>query len=295
VEDAWARCAPHILSEPEAEQQVHLSRLMESPHLNRYGWLESFQDSEVKEKKALREHLGLSPDRPVALLLPNLTFDSTLLTPTVNTVFKDSHDWVHKTVSYFVDHPHLQLIIRPHPKEKVTETNDPTQGLVLSEFSELPDNIFLIDTHSEINTYGLIEISDLGIVYITDCGFEMVLRSKPVITCGRAKFSDKGITLEPKNLEEYYGMLDRFSEDRNAFPVSKEQKEKAAFFEYFLWNNLHQPFPWRPAGIWGNMKDFPMETVLSYEGGAPFRESFSIISGADPSLYGVVGKTRILT
>jgi len=38
-----------------------------------------------------------------------------------------------------------------------------------------------------------------------------------------------------------------------------------------------------------------METVLSYEGGAPFRESFSIISGADPSLYGVVGKTRILT
>jgi len=37
-----------------------------------------------------------------------------------------------------------------------------------------------------------------------------------------------------------------------------------------------------------------METVLSYEGGAPFRESFSIISGADPTLHGLVGKTRTL-
>ena len=72
--------------------------------------------------------------------------------------------------------------------------------VVRQALPELPDHIHIVQAHDPINTYDLITVSDLGLVYTTPVGMEMAMSGVPAIVSGATHYRGKGFTLDPENL-----------------------------------------------------------------------------------------------
>ena len=182
-----------------------------------------------------RSELGLD-SRPVILLATNVIGDSLTLG---RQVFSDSmSEWLQRTIGYFVEHPEAQLIVRIHPGELVTK--GPSVADVVHQVfqTDIPENIHLIPADAEINTYDLIEIADLGLVYTTTVGMEMAMSGVPVIVIGKTHYRDKGFTLDPNSWEAFFELLNGFISEPGSHQLSKQEIDLAweyayrFFFEY---------------------------------------------------------------
>ena len=102
----------------------------------------------------------------------------------------------------------------------------------------IPENIHLISAEDQTNTYDLLEIADVGLVYTTTVGLEMAMSGVPVLVVGQTHYRGKGFTFDPSTWEDYFSMLVSFGQDRESFRLTSEQIELAwqyayiFFFEY---------------------------------------------------------------
>ncbi len=62
---------------------------------------------------------------------------------------------------------------------------------------ELPEHIRLIGAKEKVNTYDLMEIGGLGLVYTTTVGMEMAMYGVPVIVAGDTHYRGRGFTYDP--------------------------------------------------------------------------------------------------
>ena len=149
----------------------------------------------------VRKLLGLD-GRPVVLLATNVIGDSLTLG---RQVFSDSMtDWLRRTLAFFALQPEAQLVVRIHPGELVTK-GPSVADIVYETFpTGIPENIYLVSADAEINTYDLIEIADLGLVYTTTVGMEMAMSGIPVIVIGQTHYRDKGFTHDPDSLGYFF-------------------------------------------------------------------------------------------
>ncbi len=56
---------------------------------------------------------------------------------------------------------------------------------------DLPEHIHLVAANDPVNTYDLVEIADLGLVYTTTVGMEMAMSGVPVIVAGQTHYRGK--------------------------------------------------------------------------------------------------------
>jgi hypothetical protein len=223
-----------------------------------------------------RSSLGLD-QRPVVLLATNVIGDSLTLG---RQVFSDSMtEWLARTVQYFARHPGVQLVVRIHPGELVTK-GPSVAGIVHQALPEgLPGNICLVPADAAVNTYDLIEIADLGLVYTTTVGMEMAMSGVPAIVIGHTHYRDKGFTLDPDTWQAYFDLLDRVLADPKEFRTSQDQVERAWEYAYRFFFEYPHPFPWHLVHMWEDVKEWPVGRVLSEEGQAAFGETFRYLAG----------------
>ena len=126
-------------------------------------------------------------------------------------VFSDSMtEWIEKTVQYLASRADVQFLIRIHPGELVTKGPSVAEvvlkalGLSSERIAEMPEHIHLIPADAKVNTYDLVEIADLGLVYTTTVGMEMVMSGVPVIAVGNTHYRGKGFTLDPATWEALF-------------------------------------------------------------------------------------------
>jgi hypothetical protein len=127
---------------------------------------------------------------------------------------------------------------------------------------ELPDNVRIIPPESEINTYDLIELASVGLVYTTTVGLEMVMSGVPVIVAGQTHYRGKGFTHDPETLEEYVHLLDRIPEQNKAPSVDEGQVDLAWRYAYRFFFEFPFVFPWHLIGFWDDIEERPLEHVL---------------------------------
>ena len=158
--------------------------------------------------------LGLD-DRPVVLLATNVLGDSLTLG---RQVFSQTMaEWIERSVAYFARRPDVQLVIRVHPGEVLT--HGPSMvDVVQKALPELPENIHLVGPKDPVNTYDIIEMADLGLVYTTTTGMEMAMSGVPVIVAGLTHYKGNGFTIDPQTYEEYFERLDALLEHPPRFP-----------------------------------------------------------------------------
>ena len=131
-----------------------------------------------------RETLGLD-ERPVVLLPTNVLGDSATLGRTVFS--RSMTEWIERVVPFFANKPEVQLVVRIHPAE--TWTVGPSVAEIIHQaVPNLPAQIHLIGSKEKINTYDLMEIADLALVYTTTAGVEMATRGLPVLVSGKATY-----------------------------------------------------------------------------------------------------------
>ena len=110
-----------------------------------------------------------------------------------------------KTLEIAKKTPDFLWIIKNHPtnhKFKSERYKFGEEEIVLGELQKIQNkNIFYCP--SNLSTKSLIEFSDLVITGRGSIGLETAILGKKALLCGENFYSNKGITLDPKNIEEY--------------------------------------------------------------------------------------------
>lgn len=222
-----------------------------------------------------RAMLGLD-SRPVVLLATNVIGDSLTLG---RQVFSDSMtEWLERTVAYFAARPYVQFVARIHPGEMITK--GPSVGdVVCRVLPELPENIHLVPADAKINTYDLIEIADLGLVYTTTVGMEMAMSGAPVIVVGKTHYRGKGFTLDPGSWEGYFDLLDRALAAPGQYRPTGQQVESAWNYAYRFFFEYPHAFPWHIQQTFTDLEEWPVARALSDEGRAYFGKTFDYLVG----------------
>lgn len=223
----------------------------------------------------VRTDLGLD-QRPVILMATNVIGDSLTLG---RQVFSDSMtEWLEHTLRYFVGRKDVQFVVRIHPGEQITKGPSVAE-LVKRVMPELPEQIHLVAASAKINTYDIVEIADLGLVYTTTVGLEMAMSGVPALVVGRTHYRNKGFTLDPDSWDLYFSLLDRVINDPQSYRMSKEQVDLAWNYAYRFFFEYPHPFPWHLLRLWNDVDDNPLEQVLGRQGQLKFGKTFRYLTG----------------
>ncbi len=272
---AWEKCRKRKLNQ---EQRAWLEGFLEARQGVQAGttFAHLYQKTARSEQASIKAALGLD-DRPVVLLPTNVLGDSATLG---RTLFSQSMaEWIERLVPYFKRHSEVQWVVRIHPAE--TWTVGPSVAeIIRSVMPELPAHVHLIGSTEKINTYDLMDITDLALVYTTTAGMELALRGIPVLVSGDAHFRKKGFTLDADTWEEYFGLLDEALADLPGHRLTKEQIEAAQNYAFYYFYEYPYFFPWHIEKIGRDLKRDPVAYVLSPEGQAEFGQTFQLLAGA---------------
>ncbi|MDD5368459.1 MAG: hypothetical protein PHQ40_05195 [Anaerolineaceae bacterium] len=222
-----------------------------------------------------RAALGLD-QRPVALLATNVLGDSLTLG---RQVFSQTMaEWIARTVQYFSGCPDTQLVVRVHPGELLT--HGPSMMTVVHEvLPHLPEHIHLIGPKEKINTYDLIDVADLGLVYTTTVGLEMAMDGLPVIVAGQTHYRGRGFTLDPESWVSYFKTLGQALAKPDVFRLSRQQMELAWQYAYRFFFEFPHPFPWHLVHMWEDVQAQPLSVVLSPQGMQKYGRTFAYLTG----------------
>jgi hypothetical protein len=236
-----------------------------------------WQAGESQGAQAARKQLGLDPQRPVALLATNVVGDSLALGRQIFT--RGMADWLSYTVRYFAERPQAQLVVRVHPGE-LLGAGHPSVEIVRSTLPQLPEHVILIPPDSPVNTYDLIEVAHLGLVYTTTVGMEMAMSGLPVIVSGRTHYRGKGFTHDPETIDGYRQALDHLLAQPPGARLEPWQVDLAMRYAYRFFFEYPFPFPWHLLQFWEDMAARPLEHVLTPEGRERYGETLEALTGA---------------
>ncbi len=235
----------------------------------------AWQGTPAQGGSKIRAELGLD-ERPLVLLATNVLGDSLTLG---RQVFSQSMaDWIERTVQYFSGRPDSQLVIRIHPGEVLTHGQS-MADVVRQVLPRLPEHIHLIGAKEKVNTYDLVEVADVGLVYTTTVGLEMAMYGAPVIVAGSTHYRGRGFTYDPDSWVNYYKLLGQMLVKPAAFKLSRQQVESAWEYAYRFFFEYPRPFPWHLVRLWDDYKARPLSAVFSDEGRAQYGDTFRYLLG----------------
>ncbi len=242
MNEAWKYYAGRGLSE-------HESTLIEDYLENRCpGCFDSQFEGVVRSEKLkkLQQTIPqLDFSKPTALLASNVIWDLCALNKDI--LFNSIPDWIQKVLNFFAANPQYQLIIKSHPAEKLKGIPITKQmiGDEIQKYTSNPGaNIIFIEPESTVSAYDLIGLVDVGLVYTTTLGLEMNCFGKPVVTCAKAHYRDKGFTYDPSDTGEYFEIIQKILDSGETAGVIEHRSELAKkffylyFFRYFASLNL---------------------------------------------------------
>jgi hypothetical protein len=219
--------------------------------------------------------LGLD-GRPVVLLATNVIGDSLTLG---RQVFSDSMtEWLERTVEYFSNHTEVQLVVRIHPGELITK-GPSVADVVHKALPAIPENIHLVPADAKVNTYDIVEVTDLGLVYTTTVGMEMAMSAVPVIVVGNTHYRNKGFTLDPESWQGYFALLSKVLADPSLYRLSQRDVEQAWNYAYRFFFEYPHPFPWHLLHIWKDLETWPLSRLLCEEGISTYHKTFRYLVG----------------
>jgi len=236
-----------------------------------------WQDMPSQGGEKARAALGLDK-RPIVLLATNVLGDSLTLGRQVFS--KTMSEWIARTVQYFSGRPDVQLVIRIHPGEVLTHGLSMVD-VVHQVIPKLPEHIRLVGPKDKMNTYDLIEVADLGLVYTTTVGMEMAMSGVPVIVAGHTHYRGRGFTYDPDSWVTYFKMLGQILEHPENFRLKRPEVEHAWQYAYQFFFEYPLPFPWHLVRMWEDYKARPLQTVLNPEGQQLYGNTFRYLMG-DP-------------
>jgi hypothetical protein len=224
--------------------------------------------NQEKNKKNLLNKLEISKNQKIILLLPSHGYEQHYRMK--NVIFKNYIDWLNKTINILIKKKDIKIIIRCHPfpynpnKDVINYQSSDETSLNILKKNEFYNhkNLKIVGPFEKINTYDLIELSNLGIVYTSLSGLEMAMIGKKPIVCTNTSYSKEKYICSPKNENEYFKNIDSLLKKNS---ISKENILRAKVFYYYFTNILPKKFPWSFIKNEFYYDEFNFLTALSYK------------------------------
>lgn len=274
TDDLWQARRDQPLTESEWEQIRALYASRQGGRLWK-NFARLWQEAPSRGGEQVRQALGLD-ERPVVLLAANVIGDSLTLGRQIFS--RDMTEWLQRSVGYFAGRPDVQLVVRIHPGERYLK-GPSVANVVRDAMPDVPGHIHLVEAPDPINTYDLVEIADLGLVYTTTVGMEMAMSGAPVIVGGKTHYRGKGFTLDPQSWDEYHQLMEQVLADPEQHRLSRARVESAWNYAYRFFFEYPRPFPWHLLDCWNELETWPLERALSNEGRALFGPTFKFLAG----------------
>jgi hypothetical protein len=274
TDDLWEARGDEPLDEYQLRQLQELFAAREDAKTWK-NFARKWQDKPTEGGATIKEKLGLD-DRPIILLATNVLGDSLTLGRQVFT--ETMAEWVEGTVRYFADRRDVQLVIRVHPGETLTHGTSMVD-VVNAELGKIPDHIHLIPPEERINTYDVVDVAELGLVYTTTVGLEMAMRGIPMLVAGQTHYRNRGFTHDPGSWEEYTRMLNSLLGDLESARLTQEQVELSWRYAYLFFFEFPKPFPWHLLNLKEDIKARPVGFVLGEEGSEKYGKTFQYLVG----------------
>lgn len=222
--------------------------------------------SQIKEKLKL-------DDRPIVLMATNVLGDS--LTLGRNVFSRSMSEWIIRSIQYFMEKPDIQLVIRIHPGEMYV-THGSIHEMIRRTMPTLPNNIHLVAPDADINTYDLMEVASMGLVYTTTAGLEMAMRGVPVIVAGKTHYRNRGFTYDPVSWVDYFKILSKMLASFEDSKLSDQQIDLAWTYAYLFFFKYSQPFPWHMIHLSDDIKKNGIASVFSNSRFKKYKDTFDL-------------------
>jgi capsule polysaccharide export protein KpsC/LpsZ len=117
-------------------------------------------------------------------------------------------DWLTTAAAAAGRIPDMTLVVRVHPGEAKWGTNEGVEASLLSQLGECPPNVRVVPSTEPLDSYVLMDLSDLVLTYTSTVGLEAASRGVPVAVAGATHYRGRGFTHDltgPDALEDILG------------------------------------------------------------------------------------------
>ena len=152
--------------------------------------------------------------------------------------YSNDNEGIKQICESLESHSNIKLYLRVHPN--LRELDNSQNKFLRENISNLKD-VELIAAEDSVDTYELIQKSDIVIVFGSTVGAESAFAGKNVILLGRAAYENLNCVVIPKNHEELIKIL---TDDQYEFPtINPEEPLKYGYWNesFGIENKYYQP------------------------------------------------------
>jgi hypothetical protein len=162
---------------------------------------------QLKPADAVRTQLGLDRSRKTVVVFSHVLWDANMFFG--EDLFEDQETWLVETVRAACANDAVNWIVKLHPanryKSGAADLNDAVA--IREALGELPPHVRLLWPETDINTYSLFAVTDVGVTIRGTIGMELPVFGIPVLTAGTGRYSGLGFTIDSKTADEYRARL----------------------------------------------------------------------------------------
>ena len=229
------------------------------------GWTRRLSREEIVER------LGLDPAKRTAVIFSHVLWDANMFYG--RDLFADQEEWFVKTVRAACANDAVNWVLKLHPanvwkrkRDGVTAELDELRT-IREHVGQLPAHVKLLEPASEVSTWSLFGVTDVGITIRGSVGFELPCLGVPVLTAGTGFYSGRGFTVDSASTGEYLARLQRV---QDVPPPSREAVELARKHAYALFRLRQTRFrTWRSVYLPLERIDRPFEATIEISARTP--------------------------
>ena len=186
------------------------------------GWTRRHSRDELVAK------LWVDASKPTAVVFSHVLWDANMFYG--RDLFADQEEWFVETLRAACANPRANWIVKLHPANVWKLKRDGYEGeldevrAIRKHIGELPAHVRLLSPDTDISTWSLFAVTDVGVTIRGSTGFELPCFGIPALTAGTGFYSGRGFTVDSETREEYLGRLARIEETPQP---SEEQVELA--------------------------------------------------------------------
>ncbi len=172
--------------------------------------------------------IALKKKLNIPLSLKVITFFTNLIWDAANEgreeIFDSFAEAIIDTVEYFDNRDDIHFVLRPHPAEKVLGTDQKYSDLLTS----IKNRITVIDESLQINSFSVLDLTDVAVTHTSTIGLEMAIAGKPSIVLGKTHYKGLGFTIDPSSKAEYFDAI-----QKSIFDWEHDQNQERLARKYF--------------------------------------------------------------
>ncbi len=201
---AWERYHERELTTAEQKRALDYLKDRETQKGDYYSYNSTGRENNLDN---VRDRLGIPSEAKLLTICTNLIWDAA--NASRDLIFDSMLDCVYETMQHFAARQDVHVLLRTHPAEEILGTDERYADLLISKFGgSLPDNVTVLDHSAEVNSFTVIDLTDIAIVNTSTVGLEMALLGRPTLVVGETHYRGKGFTIDPISKDLFFSQLD---------------------------------------------------------------------------------------